>query len=272
MAEIIKRRIIRPSSRKAISDSYKVDTKNVSTGDTLVVVIEHESNPDFKREYRFKGADLVKANSIHFYVSEATSPEPKITWPTIKPLSKIPKIRYGKLEIDGRMLVSGFSIYVLEIAYLRKKYFYIGITGDPVYESARSAFYRLSGHLEHKNKRSTQNQLYKALTGIFKAQNHVEWEKCISKTKIVMHRFSIDGFEAKAITQRASESYKLKQRELARVEDNIILELRETFGKANDRILNRTKILKERKHEDLNWLPIAKQVVDFVQKIKRQSK
>lgn len=268
MAEIIKRRIIRPSSRKATSGSYKVDTKNVHSGDTLVVIIGHESIPTFKREYRFKGADLAKAKSIHFYVSEATSMEPKFTWPSIEPLSKTPKVNYGKLEIDGQMLVSGFSIYVLEIRYLRKKYFYIGITGDPVYESARSAFYRLSGHLEYKNKRSSQNQLYKALTEIFKVQNHVEWEKCISKTKIVMHRFSIDGFEAKVITQRASESYKLKQKELARVEDNIILELRERFGKANNVILNRTKILKKREHDDLSWLPITKQVVNFVMKIK----
>lgn len=268
MAEIIKRRVIRPSSRKATSDSYKVDTKNVQAGDTLVVIIGHESNPAFKREYRFNGAELANANSIHFYVSDATSTEPKITWPTIKPQKKAPKIIYGKLEIDGKMLVSGFSLYVLEIIYLQKKYFYIGITGDPVYESARSAFYRLSGHLEYKNKRSTQNQLYKALTKIFKAQNHVEWEKCISKTKIVMHRFSIDGFEAKAVTQRASDNYKLKQRELARVEDNVIYELREIFGKAGDRILNRTKVVKKREHEDLNWMPITQQVVEFVMELK----
>ena len=268
MAEIIKRRTIRPSSRKTTSDSYKIDTKNVAASDTLAVIIGHESIPTFKREYRFKGADLAKANSIHFYVSEATSPEPKITWPTIKPLNKGPKTTYSKLEIDGQMLVSGFSIYVLEIIYLRKNYFYIGITGDPVYESARSAFYRLSGHLEHKNKRSTQNQLYKALTSIFKAQNHVEWEKCISKTKIVMHRFSIDGFEAKAITQWASDDYKVKQKELSRVEDNVIYELREIFGKADDRILNRTKIAKKREHEDLNWMPITQHIIAFVRELK----
>lgn len=268
MAEIIRRRVIRPSSRKATSGSYKVDTKNVHAGDTLVVIIGHESNPAFKREYRFKGADLAEANSIHFYVSDTTSLEPKISWPTIKPQNKAPKITYGKLEIDGKMLISGFSLYVLEISYLQKKYFYIGITGDRVYESARSAFYRLSGHLEHKNKRSTQNQLYKALTGIFKAQNHVEWEKCISKTKIVMHRFSIDGFEAKAITQRASDNYKLKQKELSRVEDNVIYELRQIFGKAGDRILNRTKIMKKREHEDLSWMPITKKIVEFVMELK----
>jgi len=65
---------------------------------------------------------------------------------------------YTTLEIPGSFLVPGFCIYVLEIVKEKQKWFYIGMTGDPHYPSARSAYYRLVGHLE-LNQRSTQNQL-----------------------------------------------------------------------------------------------------------------
>ncbi len=65
---------------------------------------------------------------------------------------------YKTLEIPGSFLVPGFCIYVLEIVKEKQKWFYIGMTGDPHYPSARSAYYRLVGHLE-LNQRSTQNQL-----------------------------------------------------------------------------------------------------------------
>ena len=65
---------------------------------------------------------------------------------------------YNTLEIPGSFLVPGFCIYVLEIVKEKQKWFYIGMTGDPHYPSARSAYYRLVGHLE-LNQRSTQNQL-----------------------------------------------------------------------------------------------------------------
>ncbi len=65
---------------------------------------------------------------------------------------------FNTLEIPGLFLVPGFCIYVLEIVKEKQKWFYIGMTGDPHYPSARSAYYRLVGHLE-LNQRSTQNQL-----------------------------------------------------------------------------------------------------------------
>lgn len=65
---------------------------------------------------------------------------------------------YNTLEIPGSFLVPGFCIYVLEIVKEKQKWFYIGMTGDPHYPSARAAFHRISGHLE-LSKRSTQNQL-----------------------------------------------------------------------------------------------------------------
>ncbi len=69
MTEIIRNRTIRPSSRLEKSKSYKIDTKQVSRGDILIVNIDHESNP-FKRTYRFNGGDVASKDSISFRVNE----------------------------------------------------------------------------------------------------------------------------------------------------------------------------------------------------------
>ena len=66
MAEIIKRRTLRPSSRRATS-SYKVDTTMVTAMDTLIVNIDHEDNPgEIIFSFRFDGSQLAEKRSIHF--------------------------------------------------------------------------------------------------------------------------------------------------------------------------------------------------------------
>jgi hypoxanthine-DNA glycosylase len=69
MAEIIRNRTIRPSSRLEKSRSYKVDTKGVSQADVLLVNIDHETKP-FRRSYRFKGSDVAQRDSVSFTVTE----------------------------------------------------------------------------------------------------------------------------------------------------------------------------------------------------------
>lgn len=64
------------------------------------------------------------------------------------------------LEIDGKYLKSSYSIYLIELIAPDGNYYYIGQTGDKVYNSARSPFRRISGHLVDINS-STQNQLYR---------------------------------------------------------------------------------------------------------------
>jgi len=63
MAEIIRNRKISPSSRLATSKNYKIDTKQVTKHDTLVVNIDHESKP-FRKTFKFRGKDIVKCKSI----------------------------------------------------------------------------------------------------------------------------------------------------------------------------------------------------------------
>lgn len=67
MAEIIRNRKIRPSTRLATSVNYRVDVAKVLQTDILVVNISHEKGT-FKKTYRFKGKDLVYKNSISFKV------------------------------------------------------------------------------------------------------------------------------------------------------------------------------------------------------------
>ncbi len=67
MPDIIRRRTIRPSTRKKSSVNYRVHINGINTGDTLVVNINHESAP-FLKSYRFKGSDVLKRKSLGFKV------------------------------------------------------------------------------------------------------------------------------------------------------------------------------------------------------------
>lgn len=141
---------------------------------------------------------------------------------------------FNTLEISGSFLVPGFSIYVLEIIRDKEKWFYIGMTGDPHYPSARAAFHRLSGHLELAN-RSTQNQLRIAL----KEKLGVESDADLKKLTIKMHHYPIDGFEritdkildnetAKELKQTEEyKKYKVIQRKVLSLENALIYDLQE---------------------------------------------
>lgn len=84
MSEIIRNRTIRPSTRLASSKSYKINTEKVSSGDTLVVNINHESNP-FCKSFKFNGKDIAHKKSISFRVNEFGS-SICISWSGAKPI------------------------------------------------------------------------------------------------------------------------------------------------------------------------------------------
>ena len=82
MTEIIRNRTIRPSSRLEKSKSYKIDTKQILKGDTLVINIDHEGKP-FHKTYRFNGADVANKDSISFRENDfGTSIEISWEWCT----------------------------------------------------------------------------------------------------------------------------------------------------------------------------------------------
>ncbi|MFV0501910.1 MAG: hypothetical protein ACK5MH_10005 [Bacteroidales bacterium] len=77
MAIVIRNRTIRNSSRKSYS-LYRIQTENISTNDSLVVNIDHESK-SFQKTYTFSGKDIYPRKSIYFKVKEDET-ETKIVW------------------------------------------------------------------------------------------------------------------------------------------------------------------------------------------------
>ncbi|OAQ39586.1 hypothetical protein A5893_08310 [Pedobacter psychrophilus] len=67
MAEIIRNRTIRPSTRQETSVNYRVHLDGISSFDTLIVNIKHESKP-FAKSFTFKGTEVLKKKSLGFRV------------------------------------------------------------------------------------------------------------------------------------------------------------------------------------------------------------
>lgn len=65
MPQITRNRTLRPSTRKAPSVNYRVHINGISSGDTLVVNINHESLP-FRKTYTFRGSDVLQKKSLGF--------------------------------------------------------------------------------------------------------------------------------------------------------------------------------------------------------------
>ncbi len=155
MAIIPRKRTIRPSSRLESSVSYKIDTTSVKKEDTLVVTIDHEKRA-FKKTYKFSGKDLSNKKSIHFTVTEAKE-NISLKWLAVKPLTPEPTI----ISLKSEWFKMGYYVYVVVMTYRKQRYFYIGMTGDRKHITARSPFYRMSGHFMLG--KSTQNQIIKGL-------------------------------------------------------------------------------------------------------------
>ncbi|MBL7867377.1 MAG: hypothetical protein JNM71_05110 [Flavobacterium lindanitolerans] len=87
MAEIMRNRKIRPSTRKDTSINYRVDIAKVLKGDTLIVNITHENLP-FKKTFYFDGNEIANKNNISFRVS-SISDQIEIVWSGAKPTREI---------------------------------------------------------------------------------------------------------------------------------------------------------------------------------------
>jgi hypothetical protein len=170
---------------------------------------------------------------------------------------------YNTLEIPGSFLVPGFSIYVLEIRKEKEMWFYIGMTGDPYYPSARAAFHRISGHLELSSS-STQNQLQIAL----KENGIVNNNKDFEKLTIKMHHFPIKGFkritdkqlsnetmEQLVKTQAYSDYQKLRKKVLI-LENALILKIK-------NNLLNKTEGVAFRTNQ-IPYPEIYKSIIELV--------
>lgn len=170
---------------------------------------------------------------------------------------------YSSIEIPGSFLVPGFSIYVLEVIKEKHKWFYIGMTGDPYYPSARSAFHRISGHFE-LSKRSTQNQMQIALKEVVGVQNDEE----LAALKIIMYHFPIPGYRKmteetllpitiqKLKKSGEYEDYKRTQRLVSALEKALIFE-------SGDKRLNKTKG-KQTSIDEIPFPNIYKKILEII--------
>lgn len=146
---------------------------------------------------------------------------------------------YKCIEFDGLALNPTFSIYMFEIEKEDNKFFYIGMTGDHYYPSARSILHRLAGHITIRE--STQNQFINALKNI--VLNNVEklTLENLATLKIKLHHWPIAGFKtwngsltSFDITSNEYKMYKKSQSEIMQLEQKII-------GDFNKKLLNKTK-------------------------------
>lgn len=160
MAKKVLTRTIRPSSRKKSSKSYKVDVSRVASEDILAIEIDHETEDLFQTVW-FEGSSLRGKKSVHFHVDDKQLQ--RISWTPIPP-----KIIPTPIEIVLRRewFEMGYYVYVVVIRDKDKRYFYVGMTGDRNYTTARSPFYRMSGHFAQSST-STQNQILESLKVIF---------------------------------------------------------------------------------------------------------
>lgn len=103
--------------------------------------------------------------------------------------------KYSCIEFNGGLLNPSFSIYLFEIIKAKDEtYFYVGMTGDNHYPSARSILHRLGGHID-LSKKSTQSQFIIAIKALFKKrkEDHLSPEQLSSLT-IKLHHWPVDGF------------------------------------------------------------------------------
>ena len=85
MAEIIRNRTIRPSTRKDTSVNYRIHLDGLLHGDTLTVNITHESKP-FSKSYKFYASEVLKRKSLGFKVVQDGG-EVKIEWMSTQPVN-----------------------------------------------------------------------------------------------------------------------------------------------------------------------------------------
>jgi hypothetical protein len=85
MSEIVRRRTIRPSTRKNTSVNYRVAINSVGASDLLVVEIRHESK-SYQKSFRFRGIDILKRKSLGFKVSEVGG-RIEVTWISTQPIN-----------------------------------------------------------------------------------------------------------------------------------------------------------------------------------------
>ena len=140
--------------------------------------------------------------------------------------------------IGEEQLRSMYSIYIIVLKSEHGKYFYIGQTGDRAHITARSPFYRLSGHLGKQN-RSTENQIYKGIMDKilkikFDENTYEKVEDYFKKSQLTMYTFPIFDYQYNTTKEKHTE----KRQNVEEIESKLINEFLKKYG--INRILNKS--------------------------------
>ncbi len=227
MAQIIHKRTIRTSTRK-VNSPYKVDTKRVTSADSLVVKINHETK-SFGQDYYFKGKDLARKDSIHFSVDDQE--ELRIIWHGVQP-TLIPEPTI--INIQPEWFKMGYYVYLVVMDYKGKKFFYIGVTGDRKYKVARSPFYRMGGHFSQLTS-STQNQLIQGIKARWAEE--ADMEALLETIRFTYYAYCIRDFDKGDVT-----NHDIHRRHVEKIESYLIERMEKEYGKYH--IFNKHKSAK----------------------------
>lgn len=222
MNEIHRKRTIRPSTRKPES-TYKVDTANITQNDVLIVEIDNEET-SFNKRYWFDGSSLKGRSSIHFSAKKIDG-KIVIKWYGVKS-RLIPPLMTIKLRSEWFEM--GYYVYVVIMQRGYHKLFYVGMTGDRKHETARSPFYRMSGHFSLLEK-STQNHVIQALRHRWPEKNI---QDLLLDTSFSYYAYKMIPFHRDDMSKHA------RNRTFAEaVESGLIKKLKDAFGE--DKVFNK---------------------------------
>lgn len=167
------------------------------------------------------------------------------------------------IEFGGMALHPTFSVYLFEIEKGEDKFYYVGMTGDSHYPSARSILHRLAGHID-LGKKSTQSQFIKGLKKVvFEGEEKLkaeDWETL----HIKLHHWPIPGFESwegdLGNLDKNSDTYikyKETQSQVMNLEKRII-------GELGPKLFNRSKGNASLQPE-AKYLPIYNEIKNIVE-------
>ncbi len=124
------------------------------------------------------------------------------------------------IELQPEWFKMGYYVYIVVIEHKKKRYFYVGMTGDRKYETARSPFYRMGGHFS-QIKSSTQNQIIKGMKNKLAIE---DVESALTEMRFTYYSYLIESFDRKDTSTHHAKSKKAEQ-----IESFVINKLKEEF-------------------------------------------
>jgi hypothetical protein len=219
--KIVRRNI--PQERENQKDRFRVRYNDKTSFKKLHVIVTRNANDDIQT-FDFMSDTLPDTDSIHFTTSLAGN-SLNIKWLDAQPLL-IPEPTI--IELQPEWFKMGYYVYIVLIQYKSKKYFYIGMTGDRKYKTARSPFYRMGGHFSQL-KSSTQNQIIKGLQNKLSID---DVETALPNMRFTYYSYLIDLFDRKD-----TSTHHVKRKRAEQIESSLIKKMKAQFK--DDSIFNK---------------------------------